>query len=101
VHAAGKRGHHPTARNVTCEHWAKATRGCAANRAQSGFRENAFVTYLEGELINYIIAQELNCPLQRAQVRATQSAQDAPPALGWWTLDDGLELTEMKHRAPN
>ena len=77
-------------------------------RADSGFCEDAFLTHLERERINYIIALKLNQPLQRALVRATpiaQAGQEPPPTnshgLGWWALDDGLELAEMMYQAPS
>ena len=57
-------------------------------RADSGFCEDGFLTHLEGERINYIIALKLNQPLQRALVRVVQSTQGtqntktSPPPLG-------------------
>ena len=73
--------------------------------------EDAFLTHLESERINYVIALKLNQPLQRALVRAAQITQSppaavattlpSPPALGWWALDEGLELTEMMYQAPS
>ena len=59
--------------HATREHLAGKTIGLL--RADSGFCEDAFLTHLEGERINYIIALKLNQPLQRALVRATQVAQ--------------------------
>ncbi len=94
--------------HATREHLAGKAIGLL--RADSGFCEDGFLTHLEGERINYIIALKLNQPLQRALVRATQVAQrtqetpatqTAPPPLGWWALDEGLELTEMMYQAPS
>ena len=88
--------------HATREHLAGKAIGLL--RADSGFCEDAFLRHLEGERINYIIALKLNQPLQRALVRATQVAQakqGTPPPLGWWALDDGLELTEMMYQAPS
>ena len=81
-------------------------------RADSGFCEDAFLTHLEGERINYVIALKLNQPLQRALVRAAQITQAlsaagtqarpvTPPPLGWWALDEGLELAELVYQAPS
>ena len=76
-------------------------------RADSGFCEDGFLTHLEGERINYIIALKLNQPLQRALVRVaqgtqgTQNTKTSPPPLGWWALDDGLELKGLMYRAPS
>ena len=82
-------------------------------RADSGFCEDAFLTHLEGERINYVIALKLNQPLQRALVRAAQITLAPPvspavattlppsPPLGWWALDEGLELAEMMYQAPS
>ena len=76
-------------------------------RADFGFCEDVFLRHLKGERINYIIALKLNQPLQRALVRATQVAQDtratqaAQPPLGWWALDEGLEIADLMSRAPN
>ena len=52
-----------------------AGKAIALLRADSGFCEDAFLTHLEGERINYIIALKLNQPLQRALVRVAQGAQ--------------------------
>ena len=52
-----------------------AGKAIGLSRADSGFCEDAFLTHLEGERINYIIALKLNQPLQRALVRVAQGAQ--------------------------
>jgi len=94
--------------HATREHLAGKAIGLL--RADSGFCEDAFLTHLESERINYVIALKLNYPLQRVLVRAaqnvqatqsTQSTQTPPPRLGWWALDEGLELTEMMYQAPS
>ena len=59
--------------HATREHLAGKAIGLL--RADSGFCEDAFLTHLKGERINYAIALKLNQPLQRALVRATQIAQ--------------------------
>ena len=58
-------------------------------RADSGFFDAAVLTFLEGKRIPYIVAARLTQPLQRALYRAT----------GWWALETGLELTELRYRA--
>ena len=92
--------------HATREHLAGKAIGLL--RADSGFCEDAFLTHLESERINYVIALKLNQPLQRALVRAAQITQPPPvavaaslPPLGWWALDEGLELAEMMYQAPS
>jgi hypothetical protein len=58
-------------------------------RADSGFFDEAILTTLEGKRIPYIIAARLTRPLQRTLYQAT----------GWWALEPGLELTELRYRA--
>ena len=103
--------------HATREHLAGKAIGLL--RADSGFCEDGFLTHLENERINYIIALKLNQPLQRALVRATQLGQGAqgaqhtqhtqhtqgpqtpPPPLGWWALDEGLEIADLMYQAPS
>ena len=33
--------------------------------------------------------------------QTSQAEQGTPPPLGWWPLDDWLELTEMMYQAPS
>ncbi len=54
-------------------------------RADSGFFDEAVFTMLENLRIPYIIAARL----QRAMYQAT----------GWWALETGLELTELRYAA--
>ncbi len=58
-------------------------------RADSGFFDEAILTALEAKRIPYIIAARLTQPLQRAIYQAT----------GWWALETGLELAELRYRA--
>jgi len=58
-------------------------------RADSGFFDEAIFAMLEGRRIPYIIAARLTQPLQRALYQAT----------GWWALEIGLELTELRYVA--
>lgn len=58
-------------------------------RADSGFFDEAILSALEGKCIPYIVAARLTQPLQRAIYQAG----------GWWALDSGLELTELRYRA--
>lgn len=58
-------------------------------RADSGFFDEAILTALEAKRIPYIIAARLTQPLQRAIYQAT----------GWWALEAGLELTELRYQA--
>ncbi|WP_298159109.1 transposase [Ferrovum sp.] len=58
-------------------------------RADSGFFDDAFLKVLEGKRIPYIIAARLNQVLQRELYQAT----------GWWALEPGLELTEIRYQA--
>lgn len=58
-------------------------------RVDSGFFDEAILTSLEGKGIPYIIAARLTQPLQRAINQAT----------GWWALEPGLELAELRYRA--
>ena len=99
--------------HTTREHLAGKAIGLL--RADSGFCEDAFLRHLESERINYIIALKLNQPLQRALVRATQIAQGTQgtqegaqgiqsttsPPLGWWALDEGLEIADLMYQAPS
>ena len=57
-------------------------------RADSGFFDEAVFSMLEGQHIPYIIAARLTQPLQRTIYQA-----------GWWALETGLELTELRYRA--
>ena len=58
-------------------------------RANSGFFDEAILTALEGKRIPYIVAARLTQPLQRTICQAT----------GWWALEIGLELTELRYQA--
>jgi hypothetical protein len=58
-------------------------------RADSGFCDQAILEALEGKQMPYIIAARLTQPLQRSRYQAT----------GWWALDKGLELTELRYQA--
>jgi hypothetical protein len=58
-------------------------------RADSGFFDEAILSALEGKRIPYIIAARLTQPLQRTIYQAT----------GWWALEAGLELTELRYQA--
>ncbi len=58
-------------------------------RADSGFFDEAILSALEGKRISYIVAARLTLPLQRTIYQAT----------GWWALEPGLELTELRYRA--
>jgi hypothetical protein len=58
-------------------------------RADSGFFDEAIFSMLEGKRIPYIIAAWLTQPLQRTIYQAT----------GWWALEAGLELTELRYCA--
>lgn len=58
-------------------------------RADSGFFDEAIFSMLEGKRIPYIIAARLTQPLQRTIYQAT----------GWWALEAGLELTELRYCA--
>ena len=58
-------------------------------RADSGFFDEAILAALEGKRIPYIIAARLTQPLQRTIYQAT----------GWWALETGLELTELRYQA--
>ena len=58
-------------------------------RADSGFFDEAVLCALENKHIPYIIATRLTQPLQRTIYQAT----------GWWALETGLELTELRYRA--
>lgn len=58
-------------------------------RADSGFFDEAILTVLEAKRIPYIIAARLTQPLQRTICQAS----------GWWALEPGLELTELRDRA--
>jgi hypothetical protein len=58
-------------------------------RADSGFFDETVLTFLEGKGISYIVAARLTQPLQRVLYHAT----------GWWALEPGLELTELRYQA--
>ena len=58
-------------------------------RADSGFFDEVILWALEGKQIPYIIAARLTQPLQRTIYQAT----------GWWALESGLELTELRYQA--
>jgi len=58
-------------------------------RADSGFFDEAVMAALEGKRIPYIIAARLTQPLQRTIYQAS----------GWWALEKGLELAELRYRA--
>ena len=60
-------------------------------RADSGFFDQAILADLECKRIPYIIAARLNQTLQRKIYQAT----------GWWALEKGLELTEIRYQAAN
>lgn len=85
--------------------------GVGLLRADSGFCERAFLTHLEGERINYVIAMKLNAPLQRALVQRGQvnpshigsltTPSSPPPDSHWWAIDEGIELCEMMYQAPS
>jgi len=58
-------------------------------RADSGFFDETVLTFLEGKGIPYIVAARLTQPLQRTIYQTT----------GWWALEAGLELTELRYQA--
>lgn len=58
-------------------------------RADSGFFDNAFLTVLEAKQIPYVIAAKLTQALQRTIYQTG----------GWWALETGLELTELRYQA--
>jgi hypothetical protein len=58
-------------------------------RADSGFFDEAILSRLEEKRIPYIVAARLTQPLQRQIYQAG----------GWWALDNGIELTELRYRA--
>lgn len=58
-------------------------------RADSGFFDNAFLTALEAKQIPYVIAAKLTQALQRTIYQTG----------GWWALETGLELTELRYQA--
>ena len=58
-------------------------------RADSGFFDEAILGALEEKRIPYIVAARLTQPLQREIYQAG----------GWWALERGLELTELRYRA--
>lgn len=64
-------------------------KGVGLLRADSGFFDEAVFSLLEERRIPYIIAARLTPPLQRALYQAT----------GWWALETGLELTELRYAA--
>ncbi|GJL76964.1 MAG: hypothetical protein NMNS02_30700 [Nitrosomonas sp.] len=59
-------------------------------RADSGFSDQVFLNDLDQRDMHYLIALQLNQPLQRALVDET----------GWWVLDDGIELIAFDYQAP-
>jgi hypothetical protein len=71
----------------TCHHLGDKTVGLL--RADSGFFDEAVFSMLEDRRIPYIIAARLTPPLQRALYQAS----------GWWALETGLELTELRYAA--
>lgn len=64
-------------------------KGVGLLRADSGFFDEAILSALEGKAIPYIVAARLTQPLQRMIYQAT----------GWWALETGLELTELRYQA--
>lgn len=58
-------------------------------RADSGFFDEAILSALEGKQIPYVIAARLTQALQRTIYQNT----------GWWALEAGLELTELRYQA--
>ena len=58
-------------------------------RADSGFFDEAILLALEGKRIPYIIAARLTQPLQRRLYQVS----------GWWALEAGLELAELRYQA--
>jgi Transposase DDE domain group 1 len=58
-------------------------------RADSGFSEHKFLCDLEQRQMHFIVALRLQQPLQRAL--ASQA--------GWWTLDEGIELTSFDYQS--
>ncbi len=58
-------------------------------RADSGFFDEAILGALEEKRIPYIVAARLTQPLQREIYQAG----------GWWALESGLELTQLRYRA--
>ncbi|TAG50350.1 MAG: hypothetical protein EAZ30_01270 [Betaproteobacteria bacterium] len=85
--------------------------GVGLLRADSGFCERAFLTHLEDERINYVIAMKLTAPLQRALVQrgpvnpshigSLTTPSSPPPGSHWWALDEGIELCGMMYQAPS
>ena len=64
-------------------------KGVGLLRADSGFFDEAIFSALEHKCIPYLIAARLTQPLQRMLYQAT----------GWWALERGLELTELRYQA--
>jgi Transposase DDE domain group 1 len=58
-------------------------------RADSGFFDDAVLSALESKGIAYIVAARLTQALQRTVYQAG----------GWWALEPGLELTELRYQA--
>lgn len=58
-------------------------------RADSGFFDNALLTALEARQIPYVIAAKLTQALQRTIYQTG----------GWWALEPGVELTELRYQA--
>lgn len=58
-------------------------------RADSGFFDNAFLSALETKKIPYVVAAKLTQALQRTIYQTG----------GWWALETGLELTELRYQA--
>ena len=58
-------------------------------RADSGFYDDAILTFLQGRSINYIISAKLTQGLQRAIAEQVT----------WWSVERGLEIGELTYRA--
>ena len=58
-------------------------------RADSGFFDEAILSFLEGRKIDYIISAKLTQRLQAAIARDAR----------WWALETGLELAEIMYQA--
>lgn len=63
-------------------------KGVSLLRADRGFFDEAVRATRGGKRIHYIIAARLTQPLQRTIHQAT----------GWWKLEAGLELAELRYR---
>jgi len=60
-------------------------------RADSGFSDDRFLRDLEDKKLHYIVAARLQQPLQRALVSQ----------VGWWKLDEGIELVSFDYQSPS